>query len=276
MTGWQAILLGIVQGLTEFLPVSSSGHLVLAQTLLGLPSNGIAFEVFAHFGTLLAVITVFRSDLVAILRELKPSGLLGPSVSSLMPQRAEPPHGGSLLAQLFVATVPAGAIGYVFQGFFESTFAHPRFVCLALIVTGLILLASTRAKSTNQVLNLPRAFLIGIAQVIAFFPGISRSGTTITAGMFLGVRPVEAARFSFLLAVPLITGVTVLKLAELTANPPSAGQITTLAVGAVAAYVSGLAAIKWLLKLLERGRFAWFAYYCFAVGIGGLILASMV
>ncbi len=273
MSAWQAVFLGIVQGLTEFLPVSSSGHLVLAGALLGIPSDGIAFEIFVHLGTLLAVITVFWRDLVALGKAL---GLR--LVRGAHPAEAEESNPGDplhLVAFLILATVPGAVVGYLGEGFFESTFGSPRFASAALLVTGTILMVSRRARASGEPLTAVKALLIGLAQVIAFFPGVSRSGTTIVAGLFLDLAPVEAARFSFLMAIPLILGVAGMKLLEMVRVPPSNAELTTLILGAAAAYVSGLMAIRWLLNVLQKGRFARFAYYCFAAGGLGLLLSFL-
>ncbi|NIR52338.1 undecaprenyl-diphosphate phosphatase [candidate division KSB1 bacterium] len=267
MTGWQAVLLGIIQGLTEFLPISSSGHLVLAEAVLGIRNNDIAFEIFAHFGTLLAVVTVFKSDFAKIFNELRTILF---SRSDIQLSETKNP-GIRLLTYLIVGTLPAAFIGYLLRGEIESAFARPDFVSIALIGTGIILLISRITKDPTRELTLGSSVVVGIAQVIAFLPGISRSGTTISAGLLLGVHPIESARFSFLLAVPLILGVTAYKLAELVATPPSNEEIFTLVLGCVMAYLSGLLAIKWLLGILQKNRLDLFAYYCFGVGIFGLI-----
>ncbi|MFQ5639685.1 MAG: undecaprenyl-diphosphate phosphatase [bacterium] len=275
MTAWEAVLLGIVQGLTEFLPVSSSGHLVLAETLLDIKENGIAFEIFAHFGTLMAVVTVFKSDFLQIFREML-AYLTGKPQDGTLNSEGKQVFGGMrLTGSLVVGTVPAAIIGYAFRGTFERSFAHPEFVSVALIVTGVILILSRFAREKGEELSYGKGFMIGLAQVIAFFPGISRSGTTITTGLLLGVSPFESARFSFLLAVPLILGVTGLKFFELLANPLSFDQTLTLIIGCVASYASGLLAIKWLLSLVQKGKFDRFAYYCITVGILGVILFSL-
>lgn len=267
-------MLGIVQGLTEFLPVSSSGHLVLGEAILGVHDKGIVFEIVVHFGTLLAVITLFKSDLLKILGDFKLYGMVKLKRIKLEtnPNSFE---GLNLFILLVIGTIPAALIGFFFQDSFESAFADPRFVSIALLFTGAILLISGLGHERTPEISKSKAFLIGLAQVLALFPGISRSGTTITAGLLLGVRPIEAAKYSFLLAVPVILGATVLKIAELFSNPVTNDQIAKLALGCAAAYISGFIAIKWLLAIVQKGRFDRFAYYCFAVGILGIILTSV-
>ncbi|RMF66079.1 MAG: undecaprenyl-diphosphate phosphatase [Calditrichaeota bacterium] len=271
MIYWHAILLGLIQGLTEFLPVSSSGHLVLAQAVLGIHNSNIVFEVFAHFGTLLAVLTIFKQEIRLLFKGLK-------AIVSFRFHRPRPEpeddegRGLQLLGLLVVGTVPAAVVGYLFESSFEEAFSHPQFVCWSLLVTGAILLLSRLARERVSVFSPLRALGVGVAQIFAILPGISRSGTTISAAMLLGVERVEAARFSFLLAVPLIFGATLLKSLELFRDPPGAGQLLVILLGMVTAYLSGLFAIKWLLAVIRRDRFDRFAYYCFALGLAGLLI----
>ncbi|MFQ5603198.1 MAG: undecaprenyl-diphosphate phosphatase [bacterium] len=272
MNGWEAVLLGFVQGMTEFLPVSSSGHLVLAKYFLGIEENGIAFEIFVHFGTLLAIVTVFKNDIVKIFKD---TWFAVRSKNHHSEETHNAANGSTLLWLLIIGNIPGAIIGFYFRGTFENTFAYPDFVCGALIITGIILTISIFAKDKQQPLRVKQALMIGLAQVVAFFPGISRSGTTISAGLFLGIQPVDSARFSFLLAIPLILGVSLVKFFELLAAPPNMDQITTLIVGSISAYLSGLVAIKWLLGVLKKGRFSRFAYYCFAVGAGAFTIKAI-
>lgn len=271
MSLWEALALGIVQGLTEFLPISSSGHLVLGKALLGITINNIVFEVFVHFGTLLAIVTVFRGDLVILMRGIR-SLVLRRDEGHSNGEAGPATEGRKLLWFLLVGTLPAGIVGYLFEDAFEEVFSHPEFVCFALMVTGLVLVASRFAHETHLKFSGWKAFWVGCAQVAAIFPGISRSGTTISAAMLLGISRVESARFSFLLAIPLILAATVLQSFELFAQLPSAEELLVILIGTVAAYFSGLFAIKWLLAVVRHGRLDRFAYYCFAIGGTGLLV----
>ncbi len=270
MTLIQAVLLGVVQGLTEFLPVSSSGHLVLAEFLLGLELDGIAFEIFLHFGTLLAVITLYRKDLAQIVRDL--FRFVRRDEAKGHEQESEI-DGVRFFLFIIIATIPAGMFGLLLQDLFESAFSSPTFVCGALIFTGVVLSTTRKVQDSTFKLDTFKAVVIGFAQVAALFPGVSRSGTTITAGLLLGIGRKEAARFSFLLAIPLILGVTLMKSLEIVSNPPESMELFHYAVGSLAAYLSGLWAIKWLVGIVQQGRFDRFAYYCFTVGIIGLAIA---
>ena len=266
MEYWQSILLGVVQGLTEFLPISSSAHLVLGKFFLGIKMDNITFEIFVHFGTLLAVVTLLWREIVILLNGVKCVLLL-----RFNSENKNEKTGLQLLGLVMLGILPAGILGVIFKDTFEEAFSHPVFVCSALVVTGLLLMATRFSKETQPDVSYGKALLIGFSQVAAIFPGISRSGTTISTAMLLGINRVQAARFSFLLAVPLIFGATLLQVVDLWGHVPAQKELINIGLGTVAAYISGLFAIKWLLAVVEHGRFARFAYYCFAVGIGGLL-----
>ena len=260
----EGVLLGILQGLTEFLPVSSSGHLVLGKTILGWQETGITFEVFVHFGTLLAVVVVFWRDILNLVAAF--FALFRKKV----PQKADADR--RLLFYLIAATLPAVVIGLGFEDQVEQVFQNPHLVCYMLIVTGLFLLATRFVRGAKKEPTLRNTFLIGVAQAVAILPGISRSGATITTGIFQGLNGETAARFSFLLSVPAILGATILKVSELLQNPISAQYFLVLAAGTLAAFVSGYLAITTLLGIVRRGKLYWFAPYCLILGIIGLWL----
>ncbi|MFQ5675173.1 MAG: undecaprenyl-diphosphate phosphatase, partial [bacterium] len=180
MTYFDAALLGIIQGLTEFLPISSSAHLVFGKAVLGIESHDIIFEVFVHFGTLLAVLTIFKNDILLLLKALK---IIIPFGKKSKNTESETRDGLKLIGLLILGILPAGIIGFLFEDTFEAAFSRLDFVCGALIVTGLILIASKFAIEKEDKISPIKALLIGVAQVAAIFPGISRSGTTITAAM---------------------------------------------------------------------------------------------
>jgi len=176
---------------------------------------------------------------------------------------------------VFIGTLPAAIIGFIFKDTFEAAFSNPLIVCGTLIVTGIILFASKFASEKVTEVSPLKAFWIGLAQVAALFPGISRSGTTITAGMITGIKREEAVRFSFLLAIPLILAVTILQVFEFISQLPSGRELVNLLIGTVFAYLSGVFAIRWLIAFVKKGWFDRFAYYCFAVGVTGLVLLSI-
>ena len=262
-----AIVLGIIQGLTEFLPVSSSGHLVIGKALLGVQVQGIAFEVFVHFGTLLSVIVVYRKDILILIQSV----VAGLGKPSRIRQIYRNDKNLRLAFYIILATLPAGLIGLFFSSSIETAFNEEKTVSFLLIVTGIVLLLTRVVGVKDREMKLSHAMLIGFAQALAILPGISRSGSTISVALYIGISREEAARFSFLLAVPVILGATILKLFELFENVPPASQLYSLATGTVAAFVSGYAAIKLLLVFVRKGRLDYFAWYCFALGSFGLI-----
>lgn len=256
---WQAALLGVVQGLTEFLPISSSGHLVLGQRLLGLTEPELMFDIAVHVGTLVAVVGVFWRDLWSILRGLFVYG-------------DEPgAQGRRLLWLVILGSIPTAVIGFAFKDTFESMFSSLLTVGLALLLTGWLLLATALVRRPGLPLakmGAGRALLIGLAQGLAITPGISRSGSTISVALLLGVNRQVAAHYSFVMSIPAILGALVLQVHDLGA--PGAAQVAPMIMGFIAAAISGYWALRTLLKIVQAGAFHWFAPYCFAVGLVAL------
>lgn len=267
MNWFEAIILGLLQGLTEFLPVSSSGHLVLAQEWLGMEQNDLVFEVFVHFGTLLAVVLVFREDISRLLASLRKT--IG-NLSSIKDQIREDRE-VRLALFIFIGSLPAAIIGFFFADYYQTVFAIPFVVSWMLVVTGTILLLTRWSVSKHGSIRMTDAVMMGIVQALAIIPGISRSGSTIGAGLFLGLEKSEAARFSFLLSIPVILGATLIKSIDLANEPFSADRLLTLSLGTFVAFVSGYLSVRFLLSLIQKGKFSYFSYYCFLVGIAGII-----
>lgn len=279
MTLIEAIILGLVQGLTEFLPISSSGHLVLGKELLGISIQGdaqigISFEVFVHFGTLLAVVTIFWNDILNLIKVFL-SIFAIPFSEDTFEKKYHNNAYFRMMILIIAGSLPAAIIGIFLEDMIEDAFNNPILVCIMLLVTGAILTVSKFSLNGHKPLNSSNALTVGFAQAFAIIPGISRSGSTISTGLMMGLEREESARFSFLLAVPVIAGATALKLKELIANPPDFAIIVNLIAGTVVAYISGYFAIKILLAVVRRGRLDRFAYYCFTVGILGLIILSL-
>ena len=264
MSAIESLLLGLLQGLTEFLPISSSGHLVLAEHLLGLGGEDLAFVVFVHFGTLLATVTAFWTDVRSMVVS---SGrfVVGRGV------RGDPYL--RLVGLILLGSVPTVVVGSLFKGSVEKTFCSSIFVSAMLIFTGLILWLTHYVRTGEKAIGVRGAILIGCAQALAILPGISRSGATIGAALFQGVNKDRAVKFSFLLALPAIFGATALKTVDLWRSPPSSSAFISLFLGTMAAYISGYAAIKVLLKVVRRGKLCYFAFYCWAVGLMSLTLS---
>lgn len=271
MTLIQAIILGIIQGLTEFLPVSSSGHLVLGEALLGVVKSdeiGVAFEVFVHFGTLLAVVTIYWQDIVRMVKAFF-------SVFSVNRTSLEHKYHHEAdfkwMVLIILGSFPAGLIGFALEDLIENAFSSPLLVCVMLLVTATILILSRFFNREDQHLNSSKALLVGFAQAFAIIPGISRSGSTITTALLLRMDRESAARFSFLLSIPVIAGATVLKVNDLLVSPPETSMVINLVAGTFFSYVSGVVAIKFLLAVIRKGRLDRFAVYCYAIGIIGII-----
>lgn len=259
----KAALLGLVQGLTEFLPVSSSGHLVLTQNLLGFTETHLFFDVIVHLGTFVAVAVFVWPEIVGLFKALFRVNWLSPKDLGRAWREDE---NFRLLLMVGLATAVTGVIGLAFKDFFEQLYALPWAVGMALIVTGALLMATKytgSARTESAGLTPGRSILIGLAQAGAIIPGISRSGATICTGLFLNLNPEAAIRFSFLLSLPAILGAVVLEGAGLSG---SGANWPALAVGFAAAAASGYAALFALLRLVIKGRLFVFAPYCWLVG----------
>jgi undecaprenyl-diphosphatase len=254
----KVIILGMVQGLTEFLPVSSSGHLVLAAEILNFHEEGVAFEVFVHLGTLLSVLIVFRQDVIKMI--IAPLQYL----SSRFRKEETKQY---LLWDLYIiiGTIPAAVIGLSFKSSIEAAFSNILLVILMLAITGTLLLLSRFIPKKNEEMTFLKSLLIGVSQAFAILPGISRSGSTIVTGIFLGINKENAARFSFLLAIPAILGASVIKLKDIIAMESYSIPFSFLLIGAIVSFISGYFAIIWLLDIVKKGKLEWFAYYCYLV-----------
>lgn len=262
MDSLQAVILGVVQGLTEFLPISSSAHLVLAPWALRWDAPGLLFDTVLHWGTLLAVVVYFWADLWSLARAW---------VGSIARRKVDTPQAW-LAWLILIATVPAAVIGYLLGDFFEGLFSSPAAVSGFLLGTGLILAAAEWAYPRIRkvdTLRLGDAIIVGLAQAAAIAPGLSRSGLTIAAGIFRGLGRESAARFSFLLSVPIILGAGLSQMAHAVASPGATAWFP-LVLGFASAAISGYLAIHFLLGFVRQRRFWPFAAYCWIVGLVAL------
>jgi undecaprenyl-diphosphatase len=263
MTPGQALVLGLVQGLTEFFPISSSGHLVLTEALLGVNPLGVAFEVAIHVATVIAVLAYYArriADLAA--------GAVGGDRAAW-----------TYLGKIVVGSLPAGALGVAFEDEIGAAFDAPVLTAVFLLVTGAVLWSTRRLRGAGGAdgdaaerrgdLTWGTALWVGVAQALALLPGISRSGMTVAAALWRGMAPLAAAEFSFLLSVPAILGAALLETSAIVNGETGAGPIALVA-GFVAAGVSGYVALVYLVRWLARGHLHRFAYYCWVVG--GLFL----
>jgi undecaprenyl-diphosphatase len=281
MTLFQAFILGMVQGLTEFLPISSSGHLVITQRLLGLQHADLAFDVSVHVGTLGAVVIFFRRDIAAILMALlhyRPHWR--PEAIKALLTPGGPDKEIRLAALIALGSIPTAFIGLVLKRYEATLFASPLIAGLMLLVTGAVLYLTRRPQESARknpesarplsAISVRDSLLVGIVQGLAVMPGISRSGTTIAAGLFAGIEPQAAARFSFLLSIPAVAGAALLVLIEAIAQ----GQvdIATSLMGGLTALIVGYAALAILVYLINKGKLYTFAPYCCVAGIAAIVL----
>jgi undecaprenyl-diphosphatase len=259
----EAIVLGIVQGLTEFIPVSSSGHLVVMHDLFEAPTGSLTFDVALHIGTLLALILLFYKDLLRLAR-----GLVKRTTEA------------RLAKMLILATAPAAIAGFYLQSAAETTFRSSRLVAINLMVFGVVMLLAERyalrspRRTSLEKVTPQQALLMGMAQAFAIIPGVSRSGSTITSGLFGGLDRVSATRFSFLLAIPITCGAILKVLLNESAISAVDNQTGVFVAGICAAFVSGLLAIRFLLAYVAKHSLAVFAYYRIFMGL--LILLLLV
>ena len=244
---FDVIILGVLQGLTEFLPVSSSGHLVIGQYLLNIKSPGNTLEILFHVGTLWSVVFVFYPEIKNILITIKKKSTQ------------------KLLICIFVATIPAVVIGFTLRIEIETLFNNVNTVGFALVFTGLVLILSYIFKNKNSKHSLFSSLIIGFGQALAIIPGISRSGMTITISLFFGFSPKKSARFSFLLSIPVIAGAGILGMQDIQSNHLLSYDIIIAALSS--SFFTGIIALKVLMKLLELGKFYIFGVYCICLGL---------
>jgi len=246
--------------------VSSSGHLVLAQQLLNLHHPQImSFDVFVHFGTLVSVVVAFWKDIIEILTSFFKAF---PSFKSKDEHRKTEYF--RLGIAILIGSIPAGVVGLAFHQQIEEIFTDPKFVAMNIVITGLILFLTRLAKPVRgRKVGMVSSIIIGFAQMAAILPGISRSGSTMSAALFLKISPMQAARFSFLLSIPVIAGATVLETYKLIAYGTTLGFMQ-ISIGIVLSAISGYVAIKLLLHIMEKGKFSWFSLYCLVIGIIGI------
>ena len=250
-----AIILGIIQGLTEFLPVSSSGHLELGKAILGdnsIPEESLLFTVVLHFATALSTIVVFRKDVWDIIKGLFQFKWNEETQFSL---------------KIIISMIPAALVGLLLEDFMEVFFDGAIIIVgIMLIITAVLLYLADMAKTTAKGVSYRSAFVIGLAQMVAMLPGISRSGATISTSVLLGIDKSKSARFSFLMVVPLILGKVAKDILSGDISFESA-QIGAMGAGFVAAFIAGLAACTWMLKLVRQSKLTYFAIYCLVVGL---------
>lgn len=258
----EAIILGLIQGLTEFLPVSSSGHLEIVKSLFPnkqLPDESLMVTVVLHAATALSTLVIFRREVWEILRGLFQFKWNDETKYSL---------------KIVISMIPAAFVGMFYNDAIESLYdGQVKLVGLMLLITGLLLFLADRAKITSKAVNNKNAFIIGLSQAIAILPGISRSGATISTSVLLGIDREKAARFSFLMVVPLILGKIAKDIMD-GAFSQTEVAVIPLSAGFITAFIVGLFACTWMINIVKRSKLKYFAYYCFVVGFVAIFLLS--
>jgi len=259
MTLWKVILLGFIQGATEFLPVSSSGHLAILQNILRMEDPHLTFSIFLHAGTLVAIIIYFAKDIGKMLW-----GIIKFWDKTLHNQRR-------LFAFVILGSGPIAISGYFLEGLVEQSFTSLKFVSIMLMITGLWIFLAEKAPNRKRPLRPLNSILIGIAQAVAIFPGISRSGATISTGLLAGVKRKEAFRFSFLLAIPAVSGAFILRVWRM--DEVFVAQHFYHWIGAVVSFLVGLASLVLLRFMISYRKLTIFAFYCWGIGLIALLVA---
>ena len=260
------LLLGALQGFTEPIPISSSGHLVLAQHFLNIDLPGLSFEVLVNAASLAAVLVIYRHDLFRLTKN---------GLRFLHTKENSSKEDFMFIVYLVVATIPAGLIGITLDDFIEEALSGIHTVGITLIVTGiaLFLIRNLRGRKNDGDLTFKDALIVGFAQAVALIPGISRSGATIVAAMALGMKQETALRFSFLLYIPVSLGTAILSVPDILGDPEFNQKLIPLTIAFIASFVLSYYSLKWFMGIMERGNLKYFSYYCWIVGILVLLFA---
>ena len=279
MNTLQALIMGLLQGLTEYLPVSSSGHLTIASELFGIDGeSNITFTIAVHVATVLSTLVILGSEIGKILKgmcnPLSPRSLKG---NGTFLNRLNPDQ--RYVLNILVSMIPIGIVGVFFKDQVEEIFGSGLFVVgICLLLTAALLTFSYLARPRQREnISLGHAFIIGLAQAVAVLPGLSRSGSTIATGLLLGNKKEKLAQFSFLMVIPPILGEALLDVLKMVKGEEATGGIDTLPliVGFVAAFISGCAACKWMIGIVKKGKLIYFAYYCAIVGVASIVYSLL-
>ncbi|WP_461180294.1 undecaprenyl-diphosphate phosphatase [Virgibacillus kimchii] len=253
------LVLGLFQGFTEPIPISSSGHLVILQDLFGLVADGLSFEILVNFGSLIAVLIIYRKDIIRLIQ----NGLL-----YIVKKEDSTKDDFQFVVFLVVATIPTGILGLLFEDVISDNLSGVATVGYTLLITGaaLWMIRNLRGRKNDGDLTVKDAVIIGFAQSVALIPGISRSGATIVAAMLLGMKQETALRFSFLLYIPVSLGITVLSVTDIIRDPDFDTLMIPYAIAFIASIIASYFALKWFINVMKRGDLKYFAFYCFIVG----------
>ncbi len=260
------LFLGLLQGFTEPIPISSSGHLVLAQYFMGIETRSLSFELLVNAASLLAVLIIYKEDIIRLAKN---------GVSFIVTRNPESKSDFMFIVYLVIATIPAGVIGVLFNDVISEVLKGVHIVGITLIVTGvaLFLIRNLRGRKQDGDITLKDSIIVGLAQAVALIPGISRSGATIVASMGIGMKPETALRFSFLLYIPVSLGGTLLSITDI-ANDPNLSQLFIPYLGAfIVSFIASYFSLKWFMGIMAKGNLIIFSIYCFIVGAAVLIFA---
>ncbi|WP_433773203.1 undecaprenyl-diphosphate phosphatase [Bacillus wiedmannii] len=254
------LILGLFQGLTEPIPISSSGHLVLAQHLLGLEIEGFSFELLVNSASLLAVLLIYRNDLIRLTKN---------GLSYIFTRAEDTKSDFFFIIYLIIATIPAGVIGVLFKDYIDQYLKGVKMVGISLLITaiGLWIIRNLRGRKNDGDLSMKDAIIIGLAQACALIPGISRSGATIVAAMLLGMKQETALRFSFLLYIPVSLGGLLLSITDIAKDPNLDTLFVPYIVAFIATFIMTYISLKWFMNIMAKGNLKYFSFYCIIVGV---------
>lgn len=258
------ILLGFVQGFTEPIPISSSGHVILIKDLFGIYTTGLSFEIIVNFGSLLAIMTVYRNDLIVLIKE---------NIAFLFKGEKQYAHSFRFTLYLLLATMITGVLGLTIEQFISEELTKPLFVGISLLVTAFFvwLIRNLQGTKSDIDITMKDAIIIGLAQTCALIPGISRSGATIVAAMLIGLKRETALRFSFLLFIPVTIGVNVLSYKDIVNDPLFSANFIPYTLAFITSIITTYFALKWFIDVMKKGKLIIFTYYCLVVGTAVVI-----
>lgn len=253
-------ILGVVQGFTEPIPISSSGHLVILRQLFEIEIKGLSFEILVNFGSLIAVLLVYRKDIIRLVKN---------GMRYIATKDSKAKDDFQFVILLVIATVPTGIIGLLFEDYIQSKLSGIAVVGVTLLITGtaLWIIRNLSGKKDDNELTIKDAIIVGLAQAVALIPGISRSGATIVAAMLIGLKKESALRFSFLLYIPVSLGITVLSAGDMINDPGFDALMIPYLIAFMASIIASFFALKWFIHVMEKGKLKYFAFYCFIAGI---------
>lgn len=256
----QYFILGLVQGVTEPIPISSSGHLIIFRNLFGIEAKGLSFEIFVNFASLLAVLLIYKNDIIRLIKN---------TYLFIFKRVPEAKSDFQFVIYLIIATIPVGVVGVLFGDYLGDKLSKTYVVGVTLLITGaaIWMIRNLRGRKLEGNLTTKDAIIVGLAQAVAVTPGISRSGASIIAAMAVGMRQDTALRFAFLLYIPVSLGTTILEVPDLVKSPDFQALLIPNLIAFITAFVATYFALKWFMNIMAKGNLKYFAYYCFVVGL---------